>query len=406
MLGLENIATKLLVVPRPARISALRAELTNLNHKLPAEVCLPLWCHTSDIPTIRDGKPKPHHRIVRIPPGEGVVLNSAERTPYLLIVEVLHDDLDFNPSKRRNVEILHKIVSNDNGHVRSLSDPLDIRVNVGKASLDPLTKTSSQNNIASSNGVPSNIPETEEEVDVVEQLYGFDLSTRDPIFALDDPIAIPTVPKNKLLDLEVWSRASSGGLAPDLPQESLPVSTLASGGLVASSSTMEATGSPHKSRTRALTLEEYSERMHTAAIMLAQLNANIVLEPVTTITPNGALSVATDSNQSSPSAFNWISSSSWRLAGSDSNTPQMRMRLQRVEAQAIRDRIMKEMLSLEEERMGRMSASEEDWLLHVPDVARGPRTADETIIRQELNKVDPSAIAFRESWAIKKACYV
>ena len=38
LLGLETIANRLLVVPRPARVSALRAELTNLNHKLPAEV--------------------------------------------------------------------------------------------------------------------------------------------------------------------------------------------------------------------------------------------------------------------------------------------------------------------------------------------------------------------------------
>lgn len=38
MLALENIANRLLVVPRPARVSALRAELTSLNHKLPAEV--------------------------------------------------------------------------------------------------------------------------------------------------------------------------------------------------------------------------------------------------------------------------------------------------------------------------------------------------------------------------------
>lgn len=28
-----------MVVPKPARVSALRAELTVLNHKLPAEVC-------------------------------------------------------------------------------------------------------------------------------------------------------------------------------------------------------------------------------------------------------------------------------------------------------------------------------------------------------------------------------
>ena len=34
------IPNRLLVVPRPIRVSALRAELTILNHKLPVEVCL------------------------------------------------------------------------------------------------------------------------------------------------------------------------------------------------------------------------------------------------------------------------------------------------------------------------------------------------------------------------------
>ena len=38
ILALENICNRLLVVPKPARVSALRAELTALNHLLPAEV--------------------------------------------------------------------------------------------------------------------------------------------------------------------------------------------------------------------------------------------------------------------------------------------------------------------------------------------------------------------------------
>ena len=38
ILALENISNRLLVVPKPARVSALRAELTGLNHLLPAEV--------------------------------------------------------------------------------------------------------------------------------------------------------------------------------------------------------------------------------------------------------------------------------------------------------------------------------------------------------------------------------
>lgn len=38
LLLLEDISNRLLVVPKPARVSALRAELTSLNHNLPAEV--------------------------------------------------------------------------------------------------------------------------------------------------------------------------------------------------------------------------------------------------------------------------------------------------------------------------------------------------------------------------------
>ena len=42
ILALENICNRLLVVPKPARVSALRAELTGLNHLLPAEVSVNL----------------------------------------------------------------------------------------------------------------------------------------------------------------------------------------------------------------------------------------------------------------------------------------------------------------------------------------------------------------------------
>ena len=72
---------------------------------------MPMWCTTSDQPHPDTGIPHPHHRIVRIPPGESVVLNSAERAPYLLLIEVLNDDLDFDPAKRANREILKKMVA-------------------------------------------------------------------------------------------------------------------------------------------------------------------------------------------------------------------------------------------------------------------------------------------------------
>ncbi|CEG83780.1 Putative Atypical/PI4K protein kinase [Rhizopus microsporus] len=90
LLALVDIATRLVIVPKPARQSALHAELTLLNHNLPAEICLPLWCPATD------DRPF-HHRVVRISPTDAVVLNSAERAPYLLMIEVLDDELSLDP---------------------------------------------------------------------------------------------------------------------------------------------------------------------------------------------------------------------------------------------------------------------------------------------------------------------
>ncbi|KAI8890279.1 hypothetical protein K501DRAFT_168912 [Backusella circina FSU 941] len=72
LLALGDIATRLVIVPKEARMSALHAELTLLNHHLPADICLPLWCPaTSEKPF--------HHRIA----------------PYLLMIEVLDDEMRF-----------------------------------------------------------------------------------------------------------------------------------------------------------------------------------------------------------------------------------------------------------------------------------------------------------------------
>ncbi|KAI9279539.1 kinase-like domain-containing protein [Sporodiniella umbellata] len=83
VLTLVDIAARLVIVPKEARMSALHAELTLLNHNLPADICLPLWC---------SGKQQQHHQLVRICPSDAVVLNSAERAPYLLMLEVLEED--------------------------------------------------------------------------------------------------------------------------------------------------------------------------------------------------------------------------------------------------------------------------------------------------------------------------
>lgn len=86
----------------------------------------------------------------------------------------------------------------------------------------------------------------------------------------------------------------------------------------------------------------------------------------------------------------------------------MRLKLQASEAAAIRDRIMEEMLALEEERMARMRENgvNEGSLKITPGISDMKTAEDEGIIRRELSKADPSAVVFSESWAAKKVGYV
>ncbi|RFU72020.1 phosphatidylinositol 4-kinase pik1a, partial [Trichoderma arundinaceum] len=102
--ALEGISNRLVAVPKPARMSALRAELALIGRDLPAEIDIPIICP----PTLTDGAPgkSRHHRIVRLNPAEATVLNSAEKVPYLLMIEVLRDDFTFDPETPDNQRLL------------------------------------------------------------------------------------------------------------------------------------------------------------------------------------------------------------------------------------------------------------------------------------------------------------
>ncbi|KIK47072.1 hypothetical protein CY34DRAFT_799766 [Suillus luteus UH-Slu-Lm8-n1] len=441
LITLEHISNRLLVVPKPARVSALRAELTALNHKLPAEVCMPMWCSSSDNPAPRNTS-QPHHKIVRIPPGESVVLNSAERAPYLLIIEILHDDLDFDPTKRSNKDTLKRIVTKENerkGASRELiaftrspfpskHKPLGDPV-VGSESA--LGKDSAEEAdtllvpVASATSSTSSLIDDDEEMDLVEQLYGVGESLRGPI-DLTESIVLPPVLKNKELDMAAWSRTSSLTSSPNpegiLSSSSSPAFSLTGSrfSTLPSTTQLPDPAPNNNSNSRILSLDDYSERMRTAAVMLSQLNANLIREAVTTLPSSD--STATLVSSSSPSgSLNWLPGSGWlggpqnqtnsgpihpSLAGRAGDSPATtRMRVQHAEAAAIRDRIMKEMISLEEERMERMREHREgEGIMRIGDVGDNLKTAeDETIIKRELNKADPSALIFSESWATKKS---
>ncbi|KAM3465544.1 hypothetical protein BB8028_0001g11250 [Beauveria bassiana] len=106
--ALEGISNRLVIVPKQARMSALRAELALIARDLPAEIDVPVICP----PTLLNGAPgkSRHHRIVRLNPAEATVLNSAEKVPYLLMVEVLREDFTFDPETPDNQRLLPELI--------------------------------------------------------------------------------------------------------------------------------------------------------------------------------------------------------------------------------------------------------------------------------------------------------
>jgi len=118
--ALMDIANRLVNVPKAARLSALRAELALIAQDLPAEVDIPVICPA----TLEDGLPSKskHHRIVRLNPAEATSLNSAERVPYLLMVEVIREDFDFNPDSEENTHLLSRLLQETGPMKRRLFD--------------------------------------------------------------------------------------------------------------------------------------------------------------------------------------------------------------------------------------------------------------------------------------------
>ncbi|GIZ45375.1 hypothetical protein CKM354_000854700 [Cercospora kikuchii] len=121
--ALEGISNRLVSVPKPARLSALRAELGLIAQDLPTEVDIPFLCPA----TLLGGSASrsKHHRIVRLNPAEATSLNSAEKVPYLLMLEVIREDFDFDPESQQNQELLSKILSDRGKQKRRLFDTTD-----------------------------------------------------------------------------------------------------------------------------------------------------------------------------------------------------------------------------------------------------------------------------------------
>lgn len=100
MMVLQNISSRLSQVPKEARLTSLRAELSIVNGILPSQIDIPQLLPLSSSPN------KKYHRILKLNVNEACVLNSAERVPYLLLIEYLSEDMDFDPSSEKNDKFL------------------------------------------------------------------------------------------------------------------------------------------------------------------------------------------------------------------------------------------------------------------------------------------------------------
>lgn len=353
-----------------------------------------------------------HSRVVRISPGDSVVLNSAERAPFLLHVELLDGDLDFDPTRRENRELLKKIVVQEDikrrkgeGYepaaktLEGLGSPMpDISIpKSGPSRPEPITRDSTMSR-------KDALPDDVEEMDLVEQMYGAKLSVKDILPDWTESMPLPQGPKNKALDAAAWDRAggplgspllsagTADGLDPITSRSQTPVRPVGPPSPAPTAEEMERRSSGSK---RVITLEDYSERMRTAAVMLAQLNASMIAS-------------VPEPQHSSSGALSWIPGTGWIKGSSSSSATASpregappadlpsaqsqggKLRLAAAQAAAIRDRIMEEMMALEEERVARMTERPEGVEIEEQREGDNKTAEDESIVRRELNKADPS----------------
>lgn len=239
-------------MPKPARLSALRAELALLNNDLPSEVDIPVICPATEG---QDRLQTGYHRVVRINPAEATVLNSAEKVPYLIMVEVLRDDFDFDPEKPDNERLISTLLSEEGGE--------GVRRRIFDLSEAP-RGSAYRGSDGGENGVDS----------VFEPPKG-------------DIGALPIVDKS--LDVDTTLQSNESG--PPAVRAAAQTPRLSSGGSTVSSRTSELSTTPSGSpgpkkssyvarpNSEAPDLSALATHMRTAAAMLAQLDASSSKRP-------------------------------------------------------------------------------------------------------------------------------
>ncbi|CAG8492708.1 32992_t:CDS:2 [Racocetra persica] len=400
LLALQDISTRLIIVPREARQSTLRAELTLLNHNLPAEICMPLWCPaTAENPC--------HHRVVRISPADAVVLNSAERVPYLLMVEVLEGETNFDMSRMQAQKSLNRLLHDEKKRKKGSTDTsISTDTPKNKDNINKLTIEHSEESTDSLGSVNkqdtershNKLKDTSDASDNIgEKLIDSECNSTNKSDSIktDDigerqssplitqisapPRSLPkTRPSRRTASIDrlppLVSLDEKGAQPLIIEPYTQTIDTLSQSKNVSSvpytltTPTLPESNSQYFkqviNRRQSNSADEFAERMRTAAVMLAQLNA--------------AQQVRTSS------------------AGET-------IQRTRADTEAIKKKIISEMMYLEEQRMLKMTTQGVTSVVGNGGEGGGDEMLeDEKHVLMAFNKDDPSAAVFSEDWETKK----
>lgn len=144
---LINIGKRLGAQPtKEAKTSRLLAELSVLNLNLPARVYLPL-CATEQ-----------HHHVVRIPPQAAVVLNSKDKAPYIIYVEVLEvENLDTAAVQSKLAHSLRHTRSEENLINNSPASTSSSQLDLTATTPITTTTTTTSSGLGSTSSIPSSL---------------------------------------------------------------------------------------------------------------------------------------------------------------------------------------------------------------------------------------------------------
>ncbi|KAF9912246.1 Phosphatidylinositol 4-kinase pik1alpha (PI4-kinase)(PtdIns-4-kinase) [Lobosporangium transversale] len=360
LLALVDIATRLVIVPKPARLSALRAELTLLNHNLPAEICIPLWCKA----TVE--KPS-HHRVVRIPPQDAVVLNSADRVPYLLQVEILETDMSVEEIRAQRRD-LHE--SEDEGvdpqEEKARTKEVEISED-GAIKLEDAIPTNESSEGANKDSFGPTVEEATTSSSTTNGQPTAEAVSRPPVGSLADLAISPPgspVPSSPIISTDSTGRMKS------------PAPSAGSGRPVTHSRSNEAYLQTVLRRRASNSADDFAEKMRTAAVMLAQLSQQQAAQQ-----PGAGPNGTSRSNSQSRSSIKAKATS----------------------VEDIRAKIIKEMMALEEQRMQRMKLEGVSSGVGGGggEGAGSEMLEDERKIMANVTSDDPSAAVFAEDWETK-----